>query len=85
MTDEETGFLDFTTQSDKKPGGDVSQPPPFMQFVPTNKPAQQSNLRGETFYSPINDLKLVMVDRHLIITRTPSHRIEFGLAHSLGA
>jgi hypothetical protein len=52
----------------------------YAQFVPSNKPARQSNLRGETFFSPINDLKLAMVDRHLIITRTPSHGIEFGLA-----
>ena len=39
----------------------------------------------KTFFSPINDLKLAMVDRHLVVTRTPSDGIEFGLTHSLGA
>jgi hypothetical protein len=57
----------------------------YAQFVPTNKSAQQFNLRGETFFSLINDLKLAIVDRHLIIIKTPSHGIKFGLAYSLGA
>jgi hypothetical protein len=55
------------------------------QFVPSRKtsPAVQFAQR-DLFLSPINDLKLAVVDRHLIITRTPSDEIEFGLAHSLG-
>jgi hypothetical protein len=58
----------------------------YAQFVPSRKtsPAVQFAQR-DRFLSPINDLKLAMVDRHLIITRTPSDGIEFGLAHSLGA
>jgi hypothetical protein len=48
----------------------------YAQFVSTNKPAQQFNLRGESFYSLISDLKLAMVDRHLLITRTPPHEID---------
>ena len=51
----------------------------YAQFISSRKPAQQSSLRRETFFSPINDLKLAMIDR------TPSDGIEFGLAHTLGA
>jgi hypothetical protein len=49
----------------------------YAQFVPSKEPTQQSSLRRETFFSPINDLKLAMVDRHLIITKTPTDGIEF--------
>jgi hypothetical protein len=48
-----------------------------------NQPSSQVCAK-EAFFSLINDLKLVMVDRHLISIRTLSNGIEFGLVHSLG-